>query len=289
MLSVLIPIYNYEVYDLVQDLAEQAKLLDVPVEILCIDDCSERLYKQNNKRLSDLAVVSYSELSHNIGRAKIRNALANAAQYEKLVFLDCDSGIISSDFLATYLSQTSKVVVGGRVYPSAVSISADQQLHWLYGTTRESRPLSERQSTPYIYFHSNNFMIERALFLETLFDETLSGYGYEDLVFGKQLQDKKVLITHITNPVEHLHIESNYDFVAKTKHAVQNLKSLNRQGIYLGSKLEQAAAKVSRYRLAALYSTIYKLRSTGINNNLLSEKPKLRYLDYYKLYHYLGG
>ncbi|RME04221.1 MAG: glycosyltransferase family 2 protein, partial [Bacteroidetes bacterium] len=45
MLSILIPIYNFNVVELVMELHRQATELDEPVEILAFDDGSEGKWK----------------------------------------------------------------------------------------------------------------------------------------------------------------------------------------------------------------------------------------------------
>ena len=45
MLSILIPIYNFKVVDVVLELKAQAEKLDVPFEILCFDDASSNSTK----------------------------------------------------------------------------------------------------------------------------------------------------------------------------------------------------------------------------------------------------
>jgi len=81
-LSILIPVYNYDVRDLVHKLHDQLIELDTPVEILCYDDAStDESYKVTNREINKLSVVIYKELPANIGRAAIRNKLANEANY----------------------------------------------------------------------------------------------------------------------------------------------------------------------------------------------------------------
>ena len=41
MLSILIPIYNFDVQELVQKLHQQASLLAIAFEIVCVDDGSQ--------------------------------------------------------------------------------------------------------------------------------------------------------------------------------------------------------------------------------------------------------
>ena len=98
MLSILIPIYNFKVVDVVLELKKQAKKLNIPFEILCFDDYSTT-HKDSNKSLSKEAGIHYTELEHNIGRTKISNLLAQQAKYNNLLFLDCDISIDKDDFL----------------------------------------------------------------------------------------------------------------------------------------------------------------------------------------------
>lgn len=119
MLSVCIPIYNFDVTGLVKALSQQAERLYYPVEIICIDDSSDKFFQlANNVVCSKLG--KYIQLPQNVGRAKIRNLFLDYAQYNHLLFLDCDSVIFSSSFLRKYIDAIfesyPEVIVGGRVY-----------------------------------------------------------------------------------------------------------------------------------------------------------------------------
>ena len=50
MLSILIPIYNFDITQLVKDLHEQAKSLEKSFEIILIDDASDETYTKINKQ-----------------------------------------------------------------------------------------------------------------------------------------------------------------------------------------------------------------------------------------------
>jgi len=287
-LSILIPIYNYDVTSLVQSLSEQSEELKEEIEIICYDDGSDLSFKKSNQILSQLPLVLYHELPMNVGRAAVRNKLGRTAKGRHLLFLDCDSGIIKKDFLRTYVADFNKAVVsGGRVYDRSEPSDTKKILHWKYGSIKESLPYDRRNRQPYIYFHSNNFRISKELFQETGFDESVKGYGYEDLLFAKTLKDKNIPIDHIDNPVEHLCIEVNEDFLNKTKRAVQNLRRLNDKEIRMQTSLERAGQQLSRLGLAKLYGFFYEKRANRIKANLLSDKPRLVFFSYYKLYHYL--
>ena len=117
MLSILIPIYNFKVVDVVLELKAQAEKLDIPFEILCFDDASSN-HKDTNSTLQAEVNIQYLELSNNIGRTKIRNLLVEKAKYSNLLFLDCDITINKSDFLASYAPyfNSGHVVCGGVAY-----------------------------------------------------------------------------------------------------------------------------------------------------------------------------
>ncbi len=289
MLSILIPIYNYEVTQLVSDLSYQLVDLNLVGEIRCYDDASEEHFQKANAQLGTIPLVIYQNLAHNLGRAAIRNKLATEAQYETLLFLDCDSGIVRSSFLSEYMQHRSKeIVTGGRIYPVEPPIDTALSLHWKYGHQRESKGVAERKQNPYTLFHSNNFLIQKDLFLDIKFDEGIRGYGYEDLVLAKALQSRGIMVTVIDNPVMHLCIERNEEFLSKTRKAVQNLYALNQQGLHMNTKLERASRRISRFGMGGLFSYFYKRREASIMQNLLSADPNLRFLAYYKLKHYLA-
>src|ERR1035437_10178864 len=97
MLSICIPVYNYDVTMLVQILYQQAGELQIVFEIICIDDCSKEEYRKVNEQV--ITYAKYVQLHQNIGRAKIRNLFLEYVHFKYLLFLDCDSEIISDDFV----------------------------------------------------------------------------------------------------------------------------------------------------------------------------------------------
>ncbi|MGV6862453.1 MAG: glycosyltransferase family 2 protein [Putridiphycobacter sp.] len=224
MISVCIPIYNFKVVDLVQTLDSQIKKLSVPCELILIDDGSKKKYKIENLPIQKLG--RYIELDQNIGRSAIRNLFLKYAQYNYLLFLDCDGLISNIDFLNNYVKAISKtkssVICGGRVYPIE---KPDQNylLRWTYGVKVESENALERSKHPNRSFMTNNFLIDKTLFNQIQFDERLKGYGHEDTLFGLALKKNGIEITHIENPVVNGDLESNYDYLTQTEQAIKNL------------------------------------------------------------------
>lgn len=225
MLSVCIPVYNYDVRTLIKTIAEQISKLQVPAEIICIDDCStEECQKQNYEVCNKYG--RYIILNENIGRTRIRNKLASLANFPWLLFLDCDLGIPSKFFIRSYIEIIEKfrypVVCGGLMYQKDPP-SRNQRLRWRYGIKKESIPLSKRLKNPNKSFMTSNFLVNKQVFQSILFDERLSVYGHEDTLFGYNLMKENILVFHIDNPVVHLAIDDNVTFLNKTRHSIDNL------------------------------------------------------------------
>lgn len=224
MLSICIPIYNFDVTSLVTNLSEQILKHSLPVDLVLIDDCSNKEYKAINKAVCE--TFQYIELTENIGRSKIRNLFLEYTSSNYLLFLDCDSLIVSDQFIQNYLdaiaSKASKVICGGRVYNN-LAPSKNQRLSWKYGIKVESKSFEERVKKPYTSFMTNNFLVSSKVLKQIPFDERLANYGHEDTLFGYYLKKAKIEISHINNPVLNGYIEENSIYIQKTELAIQNL------------------------------------------------------------------
>ena len=235
MLSILIPVFNFDIRELVSDLILQSKACHIDFEILCYDDGSLPDYKKMNAILYQQEHVVYKELPANIGRSKIRNLLASEARYDYLLFLDCDSKLNRPDFIAAYLNFSSPdlVLCGGRDYDKAPPENLAYFLRWYYGIKRETIPAAVRQEKPYKSFMTNNVFIPKALFFTIRFDETVTGYGHEDTLFGNVLRKKNKTIRHLENPLTHIGLEPADTFIQKTEEGLRNLKTILGQDIQL--------------------------------------------------------
>lgn len=223
MLSVCVPVYNYDIRPLVAHLKLQLKTLQATVELLFIDDGSDPHFKTLNRQSCE--EFNYAELDENVGRAKIRNLFIDKASYSYLLFLDCDSLIIQSDFLTKYinvLQSKPQVVCGGRIYTDAKPENKFR-LRWYYGKYRESQNAAERSLQPNKSFMTNNFLIAKELLAAVRFDESLVQYGHEDTLFGFELKKRGIVIQHIENPILNGDLESNSEYLNKTKAGILNL------------------------------------------------------------------
>lgn len=286
MLSVCIPVYNFNVGDLLTALKEQISSTQQAVELIVIDDASSEEFKQLNKNV--VKDINYIELPENIGRAKIRNLFTKYATQPYLLFLDCDALLIHSNFLAVYLAELNnnpEVMCGGRVYP-AMCPSSDKKLRWTYGIRQESKSSSERRKHPNRSFMTNNFIIKKTLLEHIRFDESLTQYGHEDTIFGIALAEQNIVIQHIENPILNGDIETNKVFLTKTDEAIDNLVQ-----IYLSAQLNtkivehiQLLRFYVRYRpLIMLLRPLFLLIEKRLRRLLEKNSSSLKLFHLYKL------
>ncbi|WP_291857625.1 glycosyltransferase [Marinilabilia sp.] len=227
MISICIPVFNFDVRQLVNTLSRQVERAEFPCEIVLIDDGSDEEYKKINRSVCNREV--YVELPDNVGRAKIRNLFLEYTKYRNLLFLDCDSIVITDTFLQKYASAVASsevnVVCGGRVYDS-FKPTREYLLRWKYGIQKESRSCEERRKTPNRSFMSNNFLIRREILAEFPFDERIIRYGHEDTLLGFVLKKNQINITHIDNPVMNGELEINSEYLRKSATSVKNLGTI---------------------------------------------------------------
>ncbi|MDR0790483.1 MAG: glycosyltransferase [Bacteroidales bacterium] len=284
MLSILIPVFNYDCSDLISSLANQALSEQIPFEILVYDDCSTQRQELKSSIFA-LKELKYKEMPANLGRSKIRNLLAQEACYDNLLFLDCDSMPADNDFIKRYINSinTADCICGGTVYSPKTSIKKEQTLHWTYGTKREMRAKSKSESV----FMANNFLIRRDIFAKVSFDTAIVGYGHEDTLFGFMLSQNGYRLGQIDNPVIHLGLHDSQSFLANTKNAAINLRLLYNNKEYQQSlssiALVKAFQRIHKLRLDSLLRSLCKPLIPLLTWQLRSSKPSMFVLDVYKL------
>ena len=290
MLSVCIPIYNQFVADLVKELHKQGEKYTFLFEIILIDDCSDELYKSENKKLDDYESVKYIELTENIGRAKIRNLFLDHTGSNYLLFLDCDSLIAEDSFVENYMTEINKksqVVNGGRTYDKTVP-PKNKRLRWKYGIIREGIPAKDRNMHPNKSFMTNNFLISRAVMDKVKFDERISKYGHEDTLFGFELKKNNTQITHIDNPVINGDLETNEEFIEKTEEGLLNLlkivEFLNFDKAFINDvKILKYMDRIKSFHLDKILKPVFVITLPLIKNILLSGNGNLKLFDIYKI------
>lgn len=294
MLSVNIPVYQFEVSVLVLQLYDQARKLQIPFEIRVYDDGSDLEFREKNRKIKNLKNVIYVELKENKGRAGIRNRMGLDSIFDHLLFIDADSEIISDNYLAKFLEniKPNRVICGGTAYKPVPPDKPEQLLRWVYGTAREAISAETRNSKKGFIITSNNFLIEKSVFEKIHFREDIKKYGHEDTLLGYDLFQNGIEIFHIDNPVEHTGLEDSTLFLDKTKLALKNLHFISDEMLAGDNEFIQQVnflnryQKLTKYFPSGLLSILYKTGKRSIEKQLLGRNPKLVLFDLYKLGYY---
>ena len=289
MISICIPIYNFNVVDLINSIINQGKEIKNPFEIICIDDCSNKETLKLNAKISSHKTVNYLTLKKNIGRSKIRNLFLENACYENLLFIDCDCSIQSENFLEKYFEQVNNsVVYGGRIHHNNPPKNKEKRLRWLYGIKKEDQNFNYRVKNPYHCFRSNNFLIKKTILSQIRFNENIKTYGHEDTFLSIELKKNKIAIYQINNPVFHEGIEDNKVFLEKTKSAIKNLIFMEKNTVDISSiNLIKIYHLISKLKLTWLVFPMSKTILNILERQLLSSRPSLKIFDLYKLIYFL--
>ena len=280
MLSILIPVYNYNILPLVNELVKQCNFNGIDFEILCQDDASNSSENILNQEINLLPNCSFFVNETNLGRGKNINSLSLKAIYDWLLILDCDTFPTQNDFVKKYIDAISNlknnILFGGIIYENKKPES-DQLLRWVYGNKRET-----------VTILTSNLIIKKEVFLQYPFDESITKYGYEDLLFFSVLKASHFEISQIDNPTFHLNLETSKAFLDKTKIALENLVFL-----YDSKKIKKEENKITtsfeflrKLKLTQFSAFLFKKNQTRIERNLFSKKPSLFLFDLYKLGYY---
>ena len=288
-LSILIPVYNFNVTSLVQALSAQLVSAEKEGEIILLDDGSDGFALTANQSLENIQAVLFYRHERNEGRMQTRQKLSGLARYEYLLFLDCDSKIIKNDFLTAYfdlIKEDINLASGGRVYTDTQPAECELMLHWKYGRKRESRTGKEGQrSGP--GFMSNNFLIRKEIFKSLDASLKLPGYGHEDSWWGIQFDQAGISCRYINNPVLHSAIEKADVYIEKSEMALANLllleKNIDRNMISRRVKIFRWYRRLKRTGLSGIYLFFEKMFHGYFRRNLLSCKPSLFFFDCYRL------
>jgi hypothetical protein len=286
MLSVLIPTYNYNVYPLVLELKRQADELGIDYEILVQDDVSQ-IFIHENSKINSLGNCNFSINTKNLGRGKNINLLCSKSKYDHVLIMEADALPESEFYLKNYielLTKSTSAIFGGVKYLTIVP-PKEKKLRWKYGINRESKSLNYRLKNNYDFVFTWNLLLRKDILSRNPFPEFINEYGYEDLIFIKNLRLNSVSIFHIENPLIHHNDECSIDFIKKSERAAQTLHNLTiTQKIdYKDIRLSSTYLNLKTLRLTGLVKTIYTKTKKQILNNLTSENPNLYLLDFYKL------
>lgn len=286
MISVLIPLYNYNVVALVTHVHTQLQLSDIPFEIICLDDASTSEIVNENDKIFNLEFTRLLKSNKSLGRTNARQYLSEKATYDWLLFLDADVMPKSEAFISNYLKYIDSnydAIYGGFAYHEQAP-DLDYMLRWKYGKTHEQISANERNKRPYKVIISANFIITKSIFKAINSQIEQKGYGFDNF-FGALLKMKKINVFHIDNEVYHLGIETSKVYLAKKEKAAETLLSLHNANKIESHQndLLHLFIKLKRYRLHYVFSLFYKLFKNPLQHHLLSNHPSMKVLQLYRI------
>ncbi len=288
MLSVLIPVYNYDCVSLVSTIRQQCLLCEIDFEIIVVDDqSSNKKTVLKNSLINTFEHCRFIENITNLGRANNINKLIQLAIFDWNLILDCDVIPCSDSFIKNYISSiknnTEKVIFGGIQYQK--NKTNKTQLRYVYGTKREAITCSARKKNPYQHTLTSNIAIHTDVFKTVSFNSKLEEYGYEDLVFINELRSEKITIAHIDNPCYHVNLETAQVFINKCLKGTENLVFIEQHHLLPANhtKIQKVYALLKKTHLTAVFSWIYTSQKEAIIKHLKSSSPNIRMLDVLKL------
>lgn len=290
-ISLLIPVFDYDIVALVHSMKSALGKVPEFCEILIGDDGSSPGYKKKYSLLEGEGIRVISS-EKNIGRAAIRNRLALEASGDFLLFIDADTMIpgTADAYISKYVPAMSSasVVCGGIIYPDSPPGDPDKLLRWKYGKWREQKKASERNKHPHAGFSTFNVLIEKSVFLKIRFNEELKQYGHEDTLLSYQLKKAGVGILHIDNGLVHEGLESNKDFLDKTKLSIENLSKLynkvtDKKAFSETVTMLRAYRKISFLRLTLVLAGIFIRYRDRMEIRLDSGKKSLYLYVFYRM------
>lgn len=288
MLSICIPIYNYNAFPLAKEMARQAEKESDDFEVLCYDDGSH-LFTEENKRTGSLTNVIYKKFPSNIGRTAIRQKLANDASFDWLLFVDADMMPKTNFFLNNYTKAIRcndfQVAFGGYSYSNDIRPS---NLRLRYGRIREEADPQKRNKLIYNHVFFGNLLISKITFNE-IFDEYDEDIYGEDIFLASKLKAAKIPVTHLDNSAYHLGLEKNIDYIHKIKTSAHTLSKL-----YLNPTVDVSYSKLIRcylflkkYNLITITRLMLLIFMPLMYMSLRILGGPIFFVDSMRLYHFL--
>jgi glycosyltransferase involved in cell wall biosynthesis len=290
-ISLLIPVKDYDIIALAYNMKNAIGKVPELIEIIIGDDGSLPEYREKYRSLEGDGVrVIVSE--KNIGRAAMRNKLAIEARGDYLLFIDADTMLPSTAeaYLKkwTSLAHQARVLSGGILYRDSPPGDPDKLLRWKYGRMKEQKKASDRNKHPNAGFSTFNVLFEKSVFSKIRFDEELRQYGHEDTLMGYQLEKAGIRILHVDNGLYHEGLESNKDFLAKTKLGIENLSHLydrvtDKKTFSETVRILKLYDKLELIHLTRVLAGIFIKYRDRMEIRLDSNKISLRLFSFYKI------
>ncbi len=224
-LSILIPVFNWDVRPLLLELQKQIDGLaeGYSVEILVVDDASDVTFDVE-EMLDRLPSVKYEKNAVNKGRGKTRNFLVDKSSGELILFLDADVFPDRNDFLRRLVTKAEQgygIICGGRSYKKRILKGAKYAFYLYKSMKTEVFDAVTRNASPWRYLFTSNVMVRREIVEEFFFDDRFMGYGYEDIEWAIRLSEKHE-IYHTDNTCSHLGLLTKAQTFEKMRASISN-------------------------------------------------------------------
>lgn len=252
ILSVLVPTYRDDPRPLLAGLASDGS---DEVEVILYEDGAP------DADLSDAlrAAVLYAHMPArlitaevNLGRSAARNRLGAMARGQWLLFLDADMRP-PPRFLTRWIDilahTDADAVFGG--YEPCEPAGPHEKVHAALARASDVRSAVERNEIGAVAVCSSNLAVRRRFFAQVPFDESYSGWGWEDVDWALRAAEAG-RVAHADNPAGHGGLESVARLLAKFGAAGPNFaRLLARHPDYSARPGARLALTLNRWRLAA--------------------------------------
>ena len=153
---------------------------------------------------------------------------------------------------------------------------------------RTEKSCLNRNKHPYSSFSTFNVLIDKSIFSKFRFYEELKQYGHEDTLFSYQLKKAGIGILHIDNGLVHEGIETNKEFLAKTKSSIENLSKLydnvtDKKTFASTVRLLRNFWLLKTLHLTRIFAGIFIRFRERMEIRLDSSKVSLRLFRFYKI------
>lgn len=289
-LTILIPVYNDDASSLVQALVAEARnVKGLDYEIIVFDDGStDARCIDANHRLALLPGCNYVSAPHHPCRASMRNAMLRQGKYEWCLMIDARLRPANSDFISRYVHADVDgcgAVCGGIIVDGGKNAKKlyRENLRFRYEKHAERHhSVAIRRQHPYQSFRTTNILLRRSVLQHTPYDERIIGYGYEDVMLGRDLEHADIKVLHIDNPVAYTSFEDNDRYLAKLDEALHTLHCFNSE-LYSYSPLLRTIESLKRLHLLCLVKWFHLIFGKFEHRILTGQHPKLFLLRLYKL------
>ena len=207
--SVLIPFLRDDPSTLVRDLAVQAERAEM--DIVLIDDGAPDSALTARVAEAVGACPGPARLlvsRRNLGRSGARNALADHARGDWLLFLDADMQI-GPTFLHAWREALKAdpfdLAFGG--YEPPLEIAAEHRVHAALAHAGDVENAEARATRGAAAFCGSNFAVRASLMAKVRFDEGYVGWGWEDVDWAARAE-KVGRLAHIDHPARHGGLQS---------------------------------------------------------------------------------